>query len=113
MIGVVDNRMIKFINTFRFIIAKTIMIVMIYGGNYETDFSLEQNYPNPFNPVTIGNYTTLKIYDVLGRELATLVDGYKGTGYYQVSFDASKLQSGVYFYKLQTRGIRIIKPLTH
>ena len=75
------------------------------------NFQLNQNYPNPFNPSTkiswqspLGGYTTLKIYDVLGNEVATLVDEYKNAGSYEVEFNAgqnSSLSSGVYFYKLQ------------
>jgi len=71
-------------------------------------FSLEQNYPNPFNPVTkikftIADfgYTILRIYDILGNEVATLVDEEKPAGNYEVEFDASGLSSGFYFYKLQ------------
>ncbi len=74
-------------------------------------FNLSQNYPNPFNPSTkiswqspVGGYTTLKVYDVLGNEVATLVDEYKNAGSYEVEFNAgqtSSLSSGVYFYKLQ------------
>jgi hypothetical protein len=71
-------------------------------------FSLEQNYPNPFNPSTkiswqtpISGHQTLKIYDVLGIEVATLVDEFKSAGSYEVDFDASQLSSGIYFYKLQ------------
>jgi hypothetical protein len=78
-------------------------------------FSLEQNYPNPFNPVTkikynIPSVTTgqaqsdtrvlLKVYNLLGREAATLVDEFKPAGSYEVEFDASGLSSGVYYYKL-------------
>jgi hypothetical protein len=69
---------------------------------------LEQNYPNPFNPTTIINYqiselsfVTLKVYDVLGNEIATLVNEEKPIGSYEVKFDASSLPSGVYFYRLQ------------
>jgi hypothetical protein len=73
-------------------------------------FELAQNYPNPFNPTTTirfavpaGNIhvrTVLKIYDMLGREVATLADGDKEAGTYQVTFDASSLTSGVYFYRM-------------
>jgi phosphodiesterase/alkaline phosphatase D-like protein len=72
-------------------------------------FVLHQNYPNPFNPRTIinyelgmKNYVVLKIYDILGREVATLVDEEKPPGRYSVNFDASRLASGVYFYRLTT-----------
>jgi hypothetical protein len=71
-------------------------------------FALSQNYPNPFNPSTvisyqlpIGSQISLKVYDVLGREVATLVNERKAAGSYTATFDASKFSSGVYFYKLQ------------
>jgi len=73
------------------------------------EFILKQNYPNPFNPTTkiswqspVGSYQTLKVYDVLGNVVAIMVDEYKPAGSYEVEFDASKLSSGIYFYKLQT-----------
>ncbi len=80
------------------------------------NFSLEQNYPNPFNPSTIIKYSipsiqenyaqpanvTLIIYDMLGREVATLVNSEQKPGNYKVKFDASQLSSGIYFYKLQS-----------
>jgi len=71
-------------------------------------FSLSQNYPNPFNPGTVikfqiskESFITLKVYDVLGKEVAALVNEEKPAGSYEVEFDASKLVSGIYFYKLQ------------
>jgi len=74
-----------------------------------TEFLLEQNYPNPFNPSTkiswqspIGSWQTLKIYDVLGNEVATIVDEYKPAGKYEVDFNTSSLPSGVYFYQFKT-----------
>jgi len=76
-------------------------------------FWLSQNYPNPFNPSTVIRFeisnveatrrvvfTTLKVYDVLGNEVATLVDEEKPAGNYEMDFDASKLSSGIYFYQL-------------
>lgn len=72
-------------------------------------FYLSQNYPNPFNPntkiswqVPVGSWQTLKIYDVRGKEVATLVDEFKPAGIYEVEFDASSLSSGIYFYKISS-----------
>jgi len=69
---------------------------------------LHQNYPNPFNPSTkiswqspVGSHQILKIYDMLGKEVATLVDEYLPAGTYETEFSADGLSSGIYFYKLQ------------
>jgi hypothetical protein len=74
---------------------------------YPKEFVLKQNYPNPFNPTTTIRYViperalvTIKIYDILGDEITTLVNEEKPIGYYEVEFIASNLSSGVYFYKL-------------
>jgi hypothetical protein len=85
-------------------------------------FSLEQNYPNPFNPSTIikyelpiGGQVTLNVYDMLGNEVATLVDEGKPAGVYTVNFDGSTLASGMYLYRLHagsyasTKAMLIIK----
>ena len=73
--------------------------------------SLEQNYPNPFNPVTNISFNlatdskvNLKIYDVLGRDMQTMVNEEMKAGYYDIDFNASKLASGVYFYQLNVEG---------
>jgi photosystem II stability/assembly factor-like uncharacterized protein len=73
------------------------------------DFVLFQNYPNPFNPNTeiswqspVGGWQTIKIFDILGREITTLVNEYRPVGKYEVNWNAANLPSGVYFYKLQT-----------
>ena len=72
-------------------------------------YLLSQNYPNPFNPETIiswqvpiAGHTTLKIYDLLGNEVATLVDEFQPAGRYEMKFNGSSLSSGVYFYRLQS-----------
>jgi len=71
-------------------------------------FALKQNYPNPFNPTTIIKYqipelsfVTLRVYDVLGNEIATLVNEEKPSGYFELEFDATALPSGIYFYRFQ------------
>ncbi|MBS3946589.1 MAG: T9SS type A sorting domain-containing protein [Melioribacter sp.] len=78
------------------------------SNNIPDKFILEQNYPNPFNPSTVigyqlsvGGYVQLKVYDILGREVAILVDEFKFPGVYSLTFDACKLSSGIYFYQLK------------
>jgi hypothetical protein len=81
-------------------------------------FRLFQNYPNPFNPITsiqyaVGSrqFVTLKIYDVLGNEIATLVNEEKSAGHYTVEFDGSKLSSGIYFYQMKAGSFTATKKL--
>ena len=80
---------------------------------YEKKLYLEQNYPNPFNSTTIiqfqvpsSKFVKLVVYDLLGREISTLVNEYKQTGNYEIRFDASKLTSGIYYYTLLTDKFR-------
>ena len=72
------------------------------------DYRLGQNYPNPFNPSTmiswqspVDDFVTLKVFDVLGREVATLVDEYREAGTHSIEFNASNLPSGIYLYTIQ------------
>ncbi len=81
-------------------------------------FALHGNYPNPFNPITIIRYdvpvdgrVTIKVYDIMGREMMTLVDGVTEAGYRQVSVDASRLSSGVYFYRMQAGAFVSLKKM--
>ena len=82
-----------------------------------TKFEME-NYPNPFNPTTVITYqlpvnshVTLKIYDVLGRKVETLVDEYQSAGSHSVQFNAQNLASGIYFYRLTAPGFTQIKKM--
>jgi hypothetical protein len=84
-----------------------------------TRHRLEQNYPNPFNPTTQIQYAlpksgraTLKIYDMAGREVATLVDQYQTAGEFTVTFNATQLATGVYFYRLNAGDYNEVKRMT-
>jgi hypothetical protein len=97
---------------------KTILLsgVASQSENMPSNFTLSQNYPNPFNPVsTIGfsiaesRLVTLRVYDILGREVAVLVNEKKVPGNYEVKFDGSNLASGVYFYRLEAVGFTNVK----
>ena len=79
-------------------------------ANLPKKYELNQNYPNPFNPATHikfalpeGGKVKLEVYNILGKKIATLVDGFKPAGYHVVTFDARRFSSGMYFYKLQTK----------
>ena len=85
-------------------------IIEVEAGNIPDGFVLEQNYPNPFNPTTSIKFALaetqqaeLKVFDVLGNEIATLFNGIADGGkVYETEFDAANLSSGIYFYRLET-----------
>jgi hypothetical protein len=82
-------------------------------------YGLDQNYPNPFNPSTTINYSipvtgrvTMRIYNVLGQIVATLLNGdMQNAGKYQVTFDASRYSSGVYFYRIEAGTFSAVKKM--
>jgi hypothetical protein len=89
------------------------------SGNIPDKFNLSQNYPNPFNPVTKVDFSipkkgfvTIKIFDILGKEVDELVNKEFSAGTYSVSYDASKLSSGTYFYKLTSGSFSETKKMT-
>ena len=96
-----------------------VVSVKLVNGSVPTKFLLEANYPNPFNPSTKIKYSipvtdayyassmnvTLKVYDLLGQEVATLVNEVQKSGTYEVEFNASELTSGIYIYTLQSAGL--------
>jgi hypothetical protein len=80
------------------------------SGSIAKDFKLYQNYPNPFNPVTKIKYdikenssVKLTVFDITGRILSVLKNGYEKTGTYEVEFNGNNLSSGIYFYKIETK----------
>jgi photosystem II stability/assembly factor-like uncharacterized protein len=108
-IGIVDTTLLTGILGFGLWNRPLIITEVEKDENYfPTDFLLSQNFPNPFNPSTSFEYripewsfVSIKIYDVLGKELRTLVDEEKSAGIYKINFDAEDLPSGVYFYRIQ------------
>lgn len=99
-------------------VANTVVVSVDEIENIPYEFTLEQNYPNPFNPVTIIQYAigsrqfvTLKVFDILGNEIATLVNEEKNAGNYEINFDASGLTSGIYFYTLTSDNFTETKKL--
>jgi hypothetical protein len=98
------------------------------GGEFPDKFVLEQNYPNPFNPSTliryqlpVDGYVTLKVYNTLGQEVATLVNEFQTAGNHSIIFDSPKannspfgiLSSGVYFYRLQAGRFVDVKKMVY
>ncbi|HMS33059.1 MAG TPA: T9SS type A sorting domain-containing protein [Ignavibacteria bacterium] len=103
-------------------VSKRIIVILATGVTENNsgirDFSISQNYPNPFNPNTIINYqipkpgfVTLKIYDVLGNEIAVLVNRDQNQGSYDISFDGSNLAGGVYYYTINLGDFRETKSM--
>lgn len=87
-----------------------------YVSDVPQRYELKQNYPNPFNPATKISFTipktglvNLKVYDILGREVAVLVNEVKEAGSYMVQFNGTSLSSGVYFYKIQAGEFNSVK----
>ncbi|MCX7874839.1 MAG: T9SS type A sorting domain-containing protein [Melioribacteraceae bacterium] len=96
----------------------TVRITDVSIEHLPTEFNLSQNYPNPFNPVTVisyqlpvGVWTTLKIYDLLGNEITTLVNEYKQPGIYVETFHGTTLPSGVYFYRLTANNFSSVRKM--
>jgi Secretion system C-terminal sorting domain len=109
---------------FELVIAKNDSAQQLVENLTPKNYNLDQNYPNPFNPTTIIRYSvpgnlntssstkaTLKIYDILGHEITTLVNSEKQPGTYEVIFDGSKLASGIYFYKLGAGNFSLTKKM--
>ncbi|MFC2085402.1 ethylbenzene dehydrogenase-related protein [Bacteroidota bacterium] len=88
------------------------------SGEILTDYVLSQNYPNPFNPtttiefkITDRNFVSIKVYDVLGKEIKTLVNQEMSQGVYSIKFDSENLSSGIYFYKIEAGSFVDIKKM--
>lgn len=89
----------------------------IFSG-IPSDYALEQNYPNPFNPMTSirfslpkANHVTLKVYNMLGQEITTLMDEFMNAGIYDVKFDAAALPTGMYVYSISANGFTSVKKM--
>ena len=96
----------------------TILGVHESPSGIPSQFNLSQNYPNPFNPATVIEYsipkpgfTTLKVFNLLGQEVATLAEGFRRPGHYAVSWDAGHAPSGVYLYRLSTPAFQSVKKM--
>jgi hypothetical protein len=97
------------------------IVVSVSDESFPREFNLSQNYPNPFNPNTTIKFTvanvgtsrdlSLRVYDILGREIQTLLNKPMQPGNYEIAFDGSNLTSGVYFYVLETSGKRLSKKM--
>jgi len=102
----------------RSLYADLVTSVSDYNSTVPDNYNLSQNYPNPFNPATSIKYSLpeasfvkLKVFDVLGREVSTLVNSEQAAGTYNISFSATNLSSGIYFYSLETANYKSIKKM--
>ncbi len=93
--------------------------IEVNSTNAPINFNLSQNYPNPFNPNTTINFSIpksgnvlLRVYNVLGQQVRTLINGFMESGLHTVNFNAQGLESGLYFYKLETEGFNQVKKMT-
>ena len=89
----------------------TVLGISSFNSQIPEVYSLSQNYPNPFNPstnikfaITKSGFTSLKVYNMLGKEVSRLVNSNLQAGSYELNWDASAFTSGVYFYKLESNG---------
>jgi hypothetical protein len=107
-------------NCFRYHARVRVSSLVGFTGNPSVPdkFSLSQNHPNPFNPVTRIEYAvpdvsfvSIKVFDVLGREIITLVNGEKSPGYYNVEWNAENLTSGIYFYRMESGSFTDVKKM--
>lgn len=86
--------------------------------NTHLEYKLNQNFPNPFNPSTnisyylpVSSFVTLKVYDITGKEIVTLVNEYKQTGSYQVTFNGINLSSGIYYFRISAGGFSQVRKM--
>ncbi|HWA06995.1 MAG TPA: T9SS type A sorting domain-containing protein, partial [Ignavibacteria bacterium] len=92
--------------------------IVNYNNEIPKEYTLKQNFPNPFNPVTFieysiveGGYAELTVYDILGREVETIIKAEQKPGTYKVQFNAARLSSGIYFYTLRADGFTETKKM--
>ena len=98
--------------------SEVITSVKEINNNNQLNYNLSQNYPNPFNPTTVINYSipkdgfvSLKVYNALGEQVADLVNGYVKAGNHNVTFNADRLSSGVYYYRIETNNNVLVKKM--
>jgi hypothetical protein len=118
LFGGIKNNLILSSVSERFVFGNPFIGISGNTGKIPDKFILNQNYPNPFNPATtityeIPKYSLVKIilYDVLGRELKTLVNDYLNTGKYKITLNADNLSSGIYIYTMSSENIKISRKM--